>query len=86
MSNAAKSQICEQLSRRSIYQRLLSTQEAAAATGLSAYELRKGAAEGRYPVILLGSPSSKFRKKRWQLAALEEAIQQQVSGIGGELS
>ena len=53
----------EQLSRRGLYDRLLSTEEAAAATGLSQYELRKGEKEGRYPVILIGSPGNKFRKK-----------------------
>lgn len=73
----------EQLSRRGLYDRLLSTEEAAAATGLSQYELRKGEKEGRYPVILIGSPGNKFRKKKWNLAVLEEAIRQQMHGTGG---
>lgn len=58
--------------------RLLTTAEAAEFTGLSEYELRKGASEGRYPVILLGSPSNRFRKMRWNLDMLNRAIFQQI--------
>ena len=57
-----------------IMNRLLTTKEAAQATGLSEYELRKGAKEGRYPVLLLGSDDKKFRKMRWNLEILEETI------------
>ena len=56
--------------------RLLTTAEAAAAKGISEYELRKGAKEGRYPVVMLGNPSNKFRKMRWNLDMLEEALHQ----------
>ena len=58
--------------------RLLTTKEASLATGISEYELRKGAQEGRYPVMLLGSEKNKFRKRRWNLEMLEEAIKQQM--------
>lgn len=78
MSEAIKSQIREQLAQRGIYDRLLSTEEAAAATGLSCYELRRGGKEGRYPVILGGLPGMKFRKQKWNLAVLEDAIRQQM--------
>lgn len=54
--------------------KLLTTAEAAAATGLSQYELRIGAKSGRYPVIMLGNPANQFRKMRWNLDALEEAL------------
>ena len=61
-----------------IMNRLLTTKEAAQATGLSEYELRKGAKEGRYPVLMLGSDEKKFRKMRWNLDALEEAIKRRT--------
>lgn len=72
--------IRKQLSERGIYERLLSTEEASAATGLSCFELRQGAELGRYPVILLGNPRYKYRKMKWNLAALEKAILNQMSG------
>lgn len=78
MSEAMKIQIRQQLDQRGIYDRLLTTEEAAAATGLSQYELRRGGKEGRYPVILCGSPNMKFRKQKWNLEALEAAIRQQM--------
>ena len=58
--------------------RLATTEEASAHTGLSIYELRKGAKEGRYPVIMLGNPANSFRKMRWNLEALEAALMQQM--------
>ena len=58
--------------------RLLTTEEAAAATGLSQYELRLGAKDGRYPVIMLGKPGNKFRKMRWNLDALDDALRQRM--------
>ena len=79
MSEAIKSQIREQLAQRGMYDRLLSTEEAAAATGLSCYELRRGGKEGRYPVILCGSPGNRFRKQKWNLATLEDAIRKQMN-------
>lgn len=78
MSEYTKAQIRQQLDQRGLYDRLLTTEEAAAATGLSQYELRRGAKEGRYPVILCGSPGMKFRKQKWNLDALENAIRQQM--------
>lgn len=77
MSDSIRSQIRQQIDQRGIYDRLLSTEEAAAATGLSCYELRRGGKEGRYPVILCGSPSNRFRKQKWNLATLEAAINNQ---------
>ena len=58
--------------------RLLTTKEAAQATGLSEFELRLGAKQGRYPVLLIGSQDSSFRRMRWNLEALEEAIMKQM--------
>lgn len=58
--------------------RLLTTKEVADQTGLSEYELRMGAKQGRYPVIMLGSPDSKFRRMRWNPEALQEAIEKQM--------
>lgn len=81
MNEATKAAIRQQLSERGLYDRLLNTAEAAAATGLSQYELRRGGKEGRYPVVLCGSPGMKFRKQKWNLAALEEAIRQQMGGV-----
>ena len=60
------------------YSRLLTTAEAAKATGLSEYELRIGAKEGRYPVLWIGSPANKFRKMRWNLEVLNETIRKQM--------
>ena len=81
MNEAAKTAIRQQFSERGLYDRLLNTEEAAAATGLSQYELRRGGKEGRYPVVLCGSPGMKFRKQKWNLAALEKAIRQQMGGV-----
>lgn len=81
MNEAAKTAIRQQLSERGLYDRLLNTEEAAAATGLSQYELRRGGKEGRYPVVLCGSPGMKFRKQKWNLAALEKAIRQQMGSV-----
>lgn len=82
MSESIRSQIREQLDQRGLYGRLLSTEEAAAATGLSQYELRMGAKEGRYPVHLGGSADKRFRKMKWNLAALEDAIRQEMNYRG----
>jgi hypothetical protein len=59
--------------------KLLTTAEAAAATGISQYELRIGAKSGRYPVIMLGDPANQFRKMRWNLEALNDALRQQMN-------
>lgn len=58
--------------------RMLTTKEASLATGLSEYELRLGAKQGRYPVLWLGSPDSSFRRMRWNLKKLEDAINSQM--------
>ena len=58
--------------------RLLTTVEASKATGISQYELRKGGDEGRYPMIRLGNEKNKYRKRRWNLEKLEEAINKQL--------
>ncbi len=58
--------------------RLATTEEASIHSGLSQYELRKGGDEGRYPVIRLGNPKNKYRKRRWNLDALDEAISRQM--------
>ena len=62
--------------------KLATTEAASIHTGLSCYELRRGGKEGRYPVILLGSPDKQFRKMRWNLDALDEAIRQQMNHTG----
>ncbi len=84
MSESVRSQIRQQLGQRGLYDRLLSTEEAAAATGLSQYELRIGGKQGRYPVIMTGDPRNKFRKQKWNLAALEEAIKRQMESNCGK--
>ncbi len=58
--------------------RLLTTKEAAQATGLTEYELRLGAKQGRYPVLLVGSENSSFRRMRWDLETLQESIRKQM--------
>ena len=84
MSESIRSQVRQQLDQRGLYDRLLTTEEAAAATGLSQYELRRGGKEGRYPVILCGSPGMKYRKQKWNLAALEDALRQQMEAVTNE--
>lgn len=59
--------------------RLATTEAASAHCGLSCYELRRGAKEGRYPVILLGTPDKKFRKMRWNLDALDAALESKMN-------
>lgn len=58
--------------------RLLTTKEASLATGLSEYELRLGAKQGRYPVLWIGSESSYYRRMRWNLEILQEALRRQM--------
>ncbi len=83
MRNAIDNQIRQKLveSGNVTRARLLTTSEAAAATGLSAYELRLGAKEGRYPVLLIGSKDSSFRRMRWNLDVLQEALRKQMEGV-----
>ncbi len=84
MSDCVKEHIQQQLINRGYYSRMITTAEAAAATGLSEYELRIGAKEGRYPVLLTGRESANFRRMRWNLAALEDAIAHQMRQTGKE--
>ena len=58
--------------------KLLTTAEAAAATGLSEYELRKGEKEGRYPAIWIGGRNARSGKMRWNLEFLNTAIIRQM--------
>ena len=58
--------------------RLLTTEEVAEVTGLSTYELRRGAKSGRYPALWLGDPSSSFRRLRWNLEVLMAALQEKM--------
>ena len=78
MNEEVREQFRQQLEQRVLYSRLLTTEEAAAATGLSQYELRIGAKDGRYPVILTGKPGNKFRKMKWNRDALNDAIRKQM--------
>lgn len=71
-------QIHYQIEQRGLFSRLATTKEASAVTGLSEYELRMGAKDGRYPVIMLGRPGNKYRKMRWNLEALSAALDQQM--------
>ena len=79
MSETVKALFQEQLAQRGLYSRLLTTEEAAAATGLSQYELRMGAKSGKYPCILGGDEKKQFRKMKWNLEALDAAIRQQMT-------
>ena len=53
---------------------LLTTNQAAAATGLSEYELRLGWKAGRYPALVIGSGGNRPRL-RWRLDLLQAAIE-----------
>ena len=63
--------------------RLLNTAEAAKAVGLSAYELRMGFKQRRYPAIEIGDEDSRVKRLRWNLDALEAALEKQLQ-FGGE--
>ena len=78
MSESIRGQIRHQLDERGLYNRLLTTEEASEATGLSQYELRLGAKQGRYPVLLIGRDENKTRRMRWNLNVLMDAIKQQM--------
>ena len=52
---------------------LVTTKKAAAETGLSEYELRRGYLEGRYPALVIGRGDQR-RRLRWNLEALRAAI------------
>lgn len=52
---------------------LVNTEEAARRTGLSAYELRIGFKEGRYPALQIGR-GDRRKSLRWDIDRLEDAI------------
>ena len=52
---------------------LVNTKEAAKATGLSEYELRRGFKAGKYPALVIGRNGERARL-RWNLEMLKEAI------------
>jgi hypothetical protein len=56
---------------------LVTTKQAAEATGLSEYELRRGYKQGIYPALLIGRGSER-RRLRWNLETLRAAILQQM--------
>jgi len=57
---------------------LVTTKQAAEATGLSEYELRRGFLEGKYPALVIGRGDQR-RRLRWNLEALQAAI---LKGMG----
>ena len=59
--------------------KLLSTDEAAAMFGLSAWELRRGFKAGIYPALEIGAGDKK--RLRWRADLLEEAILRQIGGM-----
>lgn len=59
---------------------LVTTKQAAKATGLSEYELRRGWKQGIYPALLIGRGDQR-RRLRWNLEALEEAIRAQMRAV-----
>lgn len=64
--------------------RLLTTAEAAAATGLSQYELRKGQKQGRYPALEIGVMDGRACRLRWNLDMLSAAIEKQMQQVSEE--
>ena len=58
---------------------LVTTKEAARATGLSEYELRRGFLEGKYPALVIGRGDQR-RRLRWNLEVLQAAISKAMSG------
>lgn len=62
---------------------LVSTEKAAAATGLSCWELRRGFKAGDYPAIQIGR-GDRAKRLRWDLDALEMAIRQRMGNRFGE--
>ncbi|MBE5782504.1 MAG: hypothetical protein E7329_04215 [Clostridiales bacterium] len=61
---------------------LVNTKEASRITGLSEYELRRGYLEGKYPALVIGRGDQR-RRLRWNMEALQEAIQKQMGMVGG---
>ena len=56
----------------------VNTEKAAQATGLTAYELRLGFKQGRYPALEIGR-GNRRRSLRWDLDVLQEALRQQMT-------
>ena len=56
---------------------LVTTTKAAAETGLSEWELRRGYKEGIYPAILIGR-GERARRLRWDLDILLESIHKRM--------
>ena len=56
---------------------LVSTENAAKATGISVFELTRGYKEGRYPAIMIGK-GGRGSKLRWDLDVLTNVIQQEL--------
>lgn len=61
---------------------LVTTKQAAKATGLSEYELRRGFLEGKYPALVIGRGDQR-RRLRWNLEALQAAILAKMQGAAG---
>ncbi len=59
---------------------LVTTKQAAKATGLSEYELRRGWKEGKYPALVIGRGDER-RRLRWNLEALQAAIMVQMGAV-----
>ncbi|MBQ6960158.1 MAG: hypothetical protein IJP78_04165 [Clostridia bacterium] len=59
---------------------LVTTKQAAEATGLSEYELRRGFLEGKYPALVIGRGDQR-RRLRWNLEALQAAILEQMRAV-----
>lgn len=62
---------------------LVTTKEAAEATGLSEYELRRGFLEGKYPALVIGRGDQR-RRLRWNLEALQAAILKEMGWSDGK--
>lgn len=60
---------------------LVPTKKAAEITGLSAYELRRGFLEGKYPALVIGRGDQR-KRLRWNLEALHAAIMAEMSKGG----
>ena len=59
---------------------LVTTKQAAKATGLSEYELRRGWKEGKYPALVIGRGDER-RRLRWNLETLQAAILKEMGAV-----
>lgn len=55
----------------------MTTEKAAQATGLTAYELRLGFKEGRYPALEIGR-GNRRRSLRWDLDLLQATLRERM--------